>query len=1060
MTMYSVAEVDLHHEREAILSAGCSDGVAAVLYSSGELIVQDVDDDSKEKRIHFFSTWIKNPYKVFVHPLGHYIIVSSTDGLLHFFSSQESSWRCTVELTTSDLRHRIFVAECVCWLPVSTERTRRAPLDVLVGATSMGVCFHVSFEFLSRSIKPLCSLFVSLPSISQQQQQHLSINGVFYTGYGSSHIVVLSTPLKLFYVKAEKSKCEKLCLFLDDVKDHKWNVEQWVSSPVAPDHASLPSSKGGMFGGNFGTGRAGEAAFQVFAANEHVPRSFCWVYYGVGGPGMMHGLFDWTEDTAASQSTSNKTTEDEFNSPPFCRFEDVEYVAMVSASGERITANAASSAASAWASLGSSSSIGHRSVSERAQAVVVPTSSHMVFLLGNRCVAVQHPAGIPWRPPSSSPVPVACTQTEVRANISHAYDVLEDREMLEHAIFDSTSDSTLTDVALKGVFYDANLRRLFIHSTNTIWEVILHEDRHRLWDLFLHRGANPHERESRRLRYFNAARKVVTTEEERNRTEFLSGFFLISSDRVEEGVDCLAKCDWFEDIFIRLKDTPSVCETFLEKRFMLLASAFQQLLKSPSSSVVRPLESALQGIVHTVVWWKCKMATSSSETKKSEDERRDNTKSIDAFIEQVYALVPSLFDNSNFCDQLVHLLLSFELDGDSCITLYMKTGDYSSVLSHFIDRGNVQRAVQTLAECDPRDENLRQLWCKFLPKLITHAPVALLTALRRFLAKARRNGDIIDIDGLLPSFFLYKINQNEAVSKQAVHQVKLLLNSAIYKYQNESEVIHNYYLYLLAEEGDEEHLQLHLEHSQKYDICYAVQCCLQHEYKEGMRILHKRLGFYSDVAIAELQESSQAKGDTALKNFATSKLDDAQLKWMWRSVLLCTLERQGTQEALKVVEHSQGVLTLEDLLQCVKDDNAAVETLKQPICQQLDHLSSLCVHHAKLYTTTLQAVGISKYQLHEVQQQVSHISSTQKCVLCGTSLLGRTSQYEPYLVYPTCKHAVHEICAVKKLKNIGSADFLKEMINIHGSPTYENLAAADCVICGEAAILEVSIPMI
>lgn len=90
-----------------------------------------------------------------------------------------------------------------------------------------------------------------------------------------------------------------------------------------------------------------------------------------------------------------------------------------------------------------------------------------------------------------------------------------------------------------------------------------------------------------------------------------------------------------------------------------------------------------------------------------------------------------------------------------------------------------------------------------------------------------------------------------------------------------------------------------------------------------------------------------------------------------------------------------------------------------------------------------------------------HVTASQRCVLCHAGVLCRA---EAFVVYPVCGHVMHERCAVDKLIAMGGLEaFVTEACMpqhvMRGVSSVEELAWVDCVVCGEAAIVELDIPI-
>lgn len=77
-------------------------------------------------------------------------------------------------------------------------------------------------------------------------------------------------------------------------------------------------------------------------------------------------------------------------------------------------------------------------------------------------------------------------------------------------------------------------------------------------------------------------------------------------------------------------------------------------------------------------------------------------------------------------------------------------------------------------------------------------------------------------------------------------------------------------------------------------------------------------------------------------------------------------------------------------------------------------------------------------------------------------LLAHSAQ--PIIIYPNCQHVVHESCAITRLEEMGGLEaFITDACLpqhvLHQITDLASLARVDCVICGEAAIVEVDIPL-
>lgn len=942
---YFVSELYHSRDHDKISSFDTQKGRVAILYLSGKLLVKNAIDQDNQ----LLMTWIKNPYKVFLHPTEDYVMITSTDGLLHFFSLSDSTLQTTVELASDELRHQSCIGESLCAIISARENsTHTNPhLALLVGTLSMGVCFEVQLEFLSRSIRALCTVLTTLESGKKSPP----ISGVFYATHANHHTIVLATSTQLHHLSVPENEVSSTSEFFQCVrrKSRKFHTFSAAENP------------------NSAIQDKGSGEFRVFWSSiaTGVPRSFCWAH----NAGIAHGLFQQSEENFFSRIEFEKT-------------------------------QSFSLAAEPWGS------------GENSLRSVIPTSSHIVALVGSHCFATQHPAGVAWR----CPMPASSTPLG--------------QGLLSSAGFQSLKNTDLSQSEIMEIAYDHTTQRLFLRTVKKVWELSMETNFHDLWELFIQRASNSTEIPTLRNRYFAAAAMAASTNHERNSAFFLHGFFLLSVGSEEDGIEVLSKCEWFNEIFLCLRNIPSLCDAYLDSRLRTLAM-LQNSDSTQSSS------NPLQQFIFVALFWKCNNPISEN--------------SFTDFLEAISTKTPDAF-SEELCNDLVNVLLPCG-KAESCLALYKKNRKYRVAVSYLIQEKRFIEAAEVMTECDLKDEAQRSVWYDFLPQLISTSPVKLLTYLRKYVGKARKVGVQLDLDPFMPSFLVYKSSDNE--TSVDTHQVKLLLNASIYKYGNTSAVIHNLYLYLLVEEGDQERVLLHLENSEQLDPYFAMHWCMKYHYTDSMIFLYKKFKSWSNVALLQLEASPPP--DKSTLQYSLSHLDKVQLKSVWESVLTHRLNNKGPSAALRVVEESNGVLKLDDLLQFVKDDLEVVGNLKDAICQQLHNYSSRSVSHSALYSKTVEALSESKFQLMEAQKQASYISTTQRCSICKAPLLGNCSRYDPYIVYPVCKHAVHEACAVNKIASI--PNLAQKTSPMHSQHSVQAVAAADCVMCGEAAILELGIPL-
>ncbi|KEG08433.1 hypothetical protein DQ04_07201040 [Trypanosoma grayi] len=373
-------------------------------------------------------------------------------------------------------------------------------------------------------------------------------------------------------------------------------------------------------------------------------------------------------------------------------------------------------------------------------------------------------------------------------------------------------------------------------------------------------------------------------------------------------------------------------------------------------------------------------------------------------------------------------------------------------------------------------------------------PIRLTTAMLRAVGRDAQGAPymLLQLERLIPVFIQYTPQMNEDPSN-GEHQVIIFLERCITKFDCVSTVVHNYYLCLLAHNDGErleelpesfsgERLEEFLESSLFYTVDFALRRCLEARRYRQCVGLYRRLHLYEDAIRTALECSEPRHHSTTIFSGSSNKnggeewpalrvvkemlkslpdsVEPAKQKKLWLIAAQCVMEKDSTPAALAVVEDSGGMLKLEDILGDI-GDSSIIQNFKDAICKSLGAYTTSI---AALKEQQLEASRISeslKQEVSYLQHRFRYVTTRQRCLLCHRPLLQGSA---PYLIYPNCRHAVHEACAVAKLSEIGGlevfvADEGLPRQFLEGITSTNDLAQMECVLCGEAAILEVDIPL-
>ncbi|KAG5499240.1 hypothetical protein JIQ42_04053 [Leishmania sp. Namibia] len=1033
--------------------------VLAVLRRSGWLEVRDAEEDRVLLR-----TLVRNPHKVFVHPQGTYVVATASDGEVNVQSTFDARMCATTQLQATGVlggfvqgSREVVVGECVGWLPQgnyggetpegdadalgarsvpvsSTQGSSRrsgAEWSCLMGVNKGSAIFALHVYVSSSNpnrLKMRAELAWSLPSPASSL---FPIRSVVFAAMGESGCVLLMSSATTLHEAYSRSISAPAPLF-DAL--NSGNVKLCTQTvPLYAGSASAPEVDGRVL--------------LYRASCTAAPQSYVWN----STAGVVHGLFN--RDVSTDIVDENERL-------PFCTSPLPETSSRSEEEGARVNEQSFSLAKVAD-SPGATGSAADRAAlpPSAAPIAVIPTAFHMIVLYRRRCLVLHQPPGASWRSPADS------------GGAAERFAPPLPTEVVQRIRFDPFRASPPPSSDLCGVIHDAEARRYFLFSRTHLWEVLIEDEAHQQWRLFLERGRDAQASLPVRKRYMDAAcRLAFYSDAQRNLCLFHRGQFFLDCGATRHAITQFAKCDWFEDIYALLTTyrNANVRTAFVEARFQFLLSHLTSLddwAPQLTCMFVILLLAKLDRMARSA-------AAPAAETGFHEFLLSTVERCSGLLKEKaVYELVVRLLEEQGYRESALMFAKSMQH------TRY--------VVAYHVAQQQFDEAVKVLGTCHGSAARL-QPWYEFTSVLMQRRPVALVTALLRALAKEARMGRVLPLqmERLIPSFVLYDISMNEAADN-AEHQVVVLLDQCIHRYDCSSSAVHNYYVRLLAQTHDAVRLDDFISSSLFFDTGYALRMCLEHGCTTAAVALYKHMhlyrdavttalyapherhrggGAYEDTNVAgQLDESDVLSGivvaEETLRGLV-GKVGKDELRHLWMLTVEQALASNNVAAALAVVQESSGVVHTEDVLRRIDDVNL-VDDFRDAICEYFDAYAEqkrqLSRTQDEMYKT---AEGVKK-DLRQAREQFGYITASQRCPLCHRALLQSST---PYFVYPNCGHAVHEACAVAQLESMGGLEaFLAdEGIAPHvldGVSDLRELAQQDCVLCGEAVVVELDIPL-
>ncbi|KAK7201765.1 Vacuolar sorting protein 39 domain 2 [Novymonas esmeraldas] len=1053
---FELATFPLPDGDDVIEDVDCQAGVLAVLRRSGRLEVRDAEGDRALVR-----AVVRNPHRVFVHPQGTYVVVTASDGEVCVQSALDGRLCATAQLQAGSVlgafvqgAQEVVVGECVGWLP--QDNYGAAVADTADGAGGRGASVSPPPAAASRAAE--CSFLVGVNKGSAIFAVHVRISSSNASRLKVRTALAWSLPspaTSAFPIRSIEFAVlgEHGCVLLVSTAAHLHEARsRRLVSPaqlfdaLTSGAVTMQTQTVRLFAGSAAAVEANGRVLLYRPSHHAAPQSYVWN----SAAGVVHGLF--SRDVTADVADENERLL--FRAPPSLTADD---------DATRVNEHAFSLAEG----LGAGAPGVDRAALPPATAplAVVPMAFHMMLLYPRRCLVLHQPPGTAWRGPAER---AAVGEEEEEAAATATTTTPLPAEVVQRIRFDPFRASSPPSSELCGALHDAEARRYFVFSRTHLWEVVVEDEAHQQWRVFLERGRDAQTASlAVRKRYMDAAcRLAFYSDTQRNLCLYHSGQFFLDCGATRHAVAQFAKCDWFEGVYALLTTyrNTHVRTAYVEARFEYLlahlASVDDWAPQLTTMFVILVL-AKLDQIARSAAASQAVAAAAEAEFHKF----------VLAAVERCGG-----FLKEKAVYKLVVRLLEEQGRRQSAL-LFAKAMQHTRyVVAYHVAHQQFDEAVKVLGTCHGSDARL-QPWYEFTSVLIRHRPVALVTALLRALAREARAGRVLPLqmERLMPALVGYDVGMNE-VAGNAEHQVVVLLDQCIHHYQCAASAVHNFYVCLLAQTRDVVRLDDFISASLFFDTGYALRMCLQHGCTNAAVTLYKYLHLYRDAVATALyaprsdgDDSGDHGGGGALQGLVAAedalrglvgKVGQDELRQLWMLTAEQALAHHNVAAALAVVQESGGVLHTEDVLRRIDDVNL-VGDFRDAICEYFDAYAEqkrqLSRQQDEVYQT---AEGVKK-DLQQARQQFGYVTASQRCPLCHRTLLQSSA---PYFVYPNCGHVVHEACAVERLASMGGLEaFLAdEGIAPHvldGVSDLRQLAQQDCVLCGEAVVVEVDLPL-
>ena len=383
--------------------------------------------------------------------------------------------------------------------------------------------------------------------------------------------------------------------------------------------------------------------------------------------------------------------------------------------------------------------------------------------------------------------------------------------------------------------------------------------------------------------------------------------------------------------------------------------------------------------------------------------------------------------------------------------------DYERVIAHYVQSGQYTKALELLDQQPNLD-----LYYRFTPTLIQHVP-------NETVEFCMRRPELVPRQ-LIPAFIRYEQNSWDTdadTGHQAIRYFEWCISDYI---KNKDPAIHNYLISLYVKLPDDTKLLAFFDkfgHEPVYDLKYALRLCARQNKTRACITIYSTMGLYEEAVDLALSVDLEL----AMKNADLTENEEIRKK-LWLSIARHVVKdskekKEDIERAMAILSKAHGLLKIEDILPFFPDFKK-IDHFKETICNSLKEYNvDIETLKRDMASATSSARSIRK-DIQELRNKSTVIAANDSCGLCGLPLLSR-----PFYKFP-CGHGfIADVLAVEvkkhlkpsarrqlerieaKLKTSGKGPQYAEL-----KAEYDEIIAADCIICGEMVIDLIDEPFI
>ena len=388
------------------------------------------------------------------------------------------------------------------------------------------------------------------------------------------------------------------------------------------------------------------------------------------------------------------------------------------------------------------------------------------------------------------------------------------------------------------------------------------------------------------------------------------------------------------------------------------------------------------------------------------------------------------------CAETTYQLISAHGQMDILLHFANLIEDYERMMTHYIQEEEYDRAVKLLVEVvqyhqvkkkqkkQKPPERVIELFYKFSPTLMEHSPkitVDAWMAMRHFLDPSKLIPALVRYSQQLQTKSKESLLRKEKERRLMVAQQRLgkgggtssssssggdgeskviasstnlemsyaikYLDYCVHKLRNTQSAIHNFLLWLYAQQPDDGESVLKFVNERAkpcFDLDYALRVCMHANQKKVCVKIYTMMNLFDEAVTLALQIGEINLAKEHAKSAKTEEQKKLWLKIAKKVIEQVTHEyRDGDiKEAIKILQDSNDLLKIEDILQLFPDFTT-IDDFKTEICEALESYNGKIDELKEEMTDYVESAKDIRRDIKSLKARRVSVTNKDKCQLCG-----------------------------------------------------------------------------